>query len=227
MMMEVHSTTGDELGRLRARYLEAQLAGDLARALRLLLSEGVGRGLAVPLLQRSVLREAQREIGRLWQENRISVAQEHMATAISNTVLNYLYEAARRAPSNGKRVLVSCVEGELHDFPARLVANGLDLAGFEVRYLGPDVPTQRLVTDVANEQPDLVALSATMTFNLPALQDAVRQLRAQAGPRMPIMVGGAACSASQLSVQRLGADATASEIVEVIAVAKRLLAPES
>ena len=224
--MELQAATSVELGQLRARYLEAQLAGDLARALRVLLSEGVGRGVAIPVLQRSVLREAQREIGRLWQENRISVAQEHMATAISKTVLSYLYEAARRAPSNGKRVLVSCVEGELHDFPARLVADGLDLAGFEVRFLGADVPTQHLVSRVASDPPDLVALSATMSFTLPALQDAVQQLRAQAGIRMPIMIGGAACSASLLSTHKLNADATASEIAEVISIAKRLLGLE-
>lgn len=220
--MEVQAATRDEVAELRARYLEAQLAGDLTRALRLLLRDGVDKGVAVAVLQRAVLREAQREIGRLWQENKISVAQEHMATAISNTVLSYLYEAARRAPSNGKRVLVSCVQGELHDFPARLVADGLDLAGFEVRYLGADVPTQQLIAKVVEEHPDLVALSATMAFNFTALREAVRALRARLGS-VPIMVGGAACSAPNASAVALDADATAAEIPEIIAMAEQLV----
>lgn len=221
-MMEVQAATGDELAPLRTRYLQAQLAGDLSAALRLLLDEGVARGIAVPLLQREVLREAQREIGRLWQDNQISVAQEHMATAISNTALSYLYEAAPRAPANGKRVLVSCVEGELHDFPARLVADGLDLAGFEVRYLGPNVATESLIDSVRQEQTDLVALSATMFFNLPALQSCVRRLRAHSGPALPIMVGGAACAAGHATPAELDADATASEVADAVAVASRL-----
>jgi len=218
--MEVHAAPGDELAQLRARYLRAQLAGDLDDALRLLIEDGVHRGMSVPALQRGVLREAQLEIGRLWQENQISVAQEHMATAISNTALSYLYEAASRAPSNGKRVLVSCVEGELHEFPARLVADGLDLAGFEVHYLGANVSQERLLEAVAAEQPDLVALSATMSFNLSALQNAVRTLRESADKQLPIMVGGAACSSSGVE---LDADASATEVADVIHTAKQLV----
>lgn len=217
-MMEVQADRDHSLAELRARYLKAQLAGDLTRALHLLLREGVDKGFAVPLLQRCVLREAQRELGQLWQNNLISVAQEHMATAISNTVRGYLYEAARRAPSNGKRVLLGCVEGELHDFPARLAADSLDLAGFEVRYLGADVPTQRLLRRVLEEQPDLVALSATMAFNLAHVHDAVQQLRVRTDGKLPIMVGGAACS----SACALQADGSATEGPEIIALAQRL-----
>lgn len=220
-MMDVHAATGEELAELRARYMEAQLAGNLSRALQLLLDDGVARGIGIAQLQSSVLREAQREIGRLWQENQISVAQEHMATAISNTALSYLYEAAPRAPANGKCVLVSCVEGELHDFPARLVADGLDLAGFEVRYLGANVPTESLIESVHKERPDLVALSATMAFNLPALQSCVRRLRMNVGP-LPIMVGGAACAADLATPSELDADATATEVAEVITLAEKL-----
>ena len=222
-ILEVQAPTGDELAGLRARYMEAQLVGDAARALRLLLDDGVARGVAVPLLQRKVVREAQREIGRLWQENRISVAQEHMATAVSKAALSYLYEAAARAPSNGKRVLLSCVEGELHDFPARLVADDLDLAGFELRYLGANVSTDSLIESVIDDRPDLVALSATMFFNLPALQCALRRLRERVGPALPIMIGGAACSGAGMSARDLDANATAAETAEIISTAKRLL----
>lgn len=218
-MMEVHTQMDHPLAELCARYLKAQLAGDLTRALHLLLREGVDKGFAVPLLQRFVLAEAQRELGLLWQNNQISVAQEHMATAISNTVRSYLYEAARRAPSNGKRVLLCCVEGELHDFPARLAADTLDLAGFEVRYLGADVPTQRIVRRVLEERPDLVALSATMAFNVTKVHETVEQLRARTDRELPIIVGGAACT----SASSLNADGAATHAPEIIALAQRLL----
>ena len=218
-MMEVAAEIDHPLLELRARYLKAQLSGDLTRALHLLLRDGVDKGFAVPLLQRFVLGEAQRELGQLWQNNQISVAQEHMATAISNTVRGYLYEAARRAPSNGKRVLLCCVEGELHDFPARLAADTLDLAGFEVRYLGADVPTQRILRRVQEERPDLVALSATMAFNLSNVHETVRQLRVRTGRALPIIVGGAACT----SASALNADGAATQAEEIIALAQHLL----
>ncbi|HET7402993.1 MAG TPA: B12-binding domain-containing protein, partial [Usitatibacter sp.] len=64
------------LGHLFGRYLEAQLSGDRREAVRLVLEEGIGEGHSVRTLQAGVVQAAQREIGRLWQQNRISIAQE-------------------------------------------------------------------------------------------------------------------------------------------------------
>ena len=139
---------------LRQRYLAAQLGGNRREALRLVIDEGIGRGASPLEVQLEVIQAAQREIGRLWEESAISIAHEHMATAISNTALAHLYDCSPRAPSNGKKVIVACVDGELHDFPARLVSDALDLAGFDVRYLGASVPADDIVALIAEERPD-------------------------------------------------------------------------
>ena len=91
---------------LRDRFVRAQLAGDRRGALRLLVDDGLGGGASVLDMQLRVVQEAQREIGRLWQENRISVAQEHLATAIANMALSHLYDRAQPAPRNGRRVAI-------------------------------------------------------------------------------------------------------------------------
>src|SRR3712207_4670693 len=65
------------------RYLEALLAGDRNAAVRAALDDGVARGLTVPDLYVGVIQPAQHRIGELWQENRLTVAHEHVATAIS------------------------------------------------------------------------------------------------------------------------------------------------
>lgn len=156
-----------DLATLRARYLAAQLAGDRREALRLLIEEGLKCGASVEDVQLRVIQEAQREIGVLWQENRISIAEEHMATAISSLALAHVFQHASSRPANGRKVVVACVDGELHDFPARLVADALDLEGFDVRFLGASVPVEALLAVLAKEQPDLLALSVTMSFNVP------------------------------------------------------------
>ena len=130
-----------------------------------------------------------------------------MATAISQMLLSHLYQRATATEPNGKKVLVACVEGELHDFPARLVADALDLAGFEVRFLGASVPTASLVSAVASERPDVVALSVTMSFHAPALRQAVSALRAAFGA-LPLVVGGGACAWSPKLAAEVGAAAT-------------------
>ena len=172
-----------DLAGLRERYLAAQLRGDRREAVKVVVDEGLTNGATSLELQEQVIQAAQREIGRLWQENVISIAQEHMATAISNLTLAQLFERATHAPRNGKRVLVACVEGEQHEFPARLVADALDLAGFDVRFVGANVPTDSLLEMIAFDKPDLVALSATMSFHGPSMRAAVARTASRLPPR--------------------------------------------
>ena len=94
-----------------------------ARPLRIVLEEGFEQGLRPHELSDGIVREAQREIGHLWQKNLIGIADEHMATAISPRPRAALSSARGACPRNGKRVIIACVEGELHELPARLVAD--------------------------------------------------------------------------------------------------------
>jgi methanogenic corrinoid protein MtbC1 len=180
---------------LSERFLSAQLAGDRERALRVVLDEGVLTGIPVADLHLKVIRPAQYEIGRLWQDNRISVADEHMATAIAQLAVAHLYRHLdrRREPGLGRRVTVSCVEGETHELGPRMVSDILETHGFRVRYLGADVPTPALVQAVESESPEAVLLSATMPGQLAALREAAEAIRARMpGPRPLVGVGGQA-----------------------------------
>lgn len=215
-----------DLNAIRSRFLAAQLRGDRREALRLLIEDGVSQGASIREIQLQVIQEAQRELGRLWEEDRISIAQEHMATAIAQLALAHVYQHAEPTPPSGYRVLVACVEGELHDFPARLVSDALDLAGFEVKHLGANVPTDSLLSILQQEQPQVLALSVTMTFNVPALRDAVARVRRQTGGRLPIVIGGHACRWSKGLAAEVGADGTgqdAAEVVEVVTALWRLV----
>lgn len=217
-----HEGLAEPLWPLCDRYLAAQLGGNRREALRLVVEEGLEHGLDV-LEIHTVVQAAQREIGRLWQLDRISIAQEHMATAISHVVLSHVYQYATPPAPNGRKVLVACVEGELHDFPARLVADALDLAGFEVRYLGASVPTDSLMRMLDQEQPDLLALSVTMTFNVMALRTAVARVREHTQGSLPIAVGGNACAWARDLAAEVGADITGFDAPELVAAAcKRL-----
>jgi methanogenic corrinoid protein MtbC1 len=206
---------------LTREYLAAQLAGDRRGALRLLLDEGIGRGAGVLDLLVKVIRAAQLEIGSLWQANRISIAQEHLATGVSQVVMARLFELAAPAARNGKLVIVACVEGEQHDLPARLVADYLEHAGFTVRYLGANVPTDDLVAMVRSESPAVVALSATMSFHIAALRAVVTRLRA-AHPGVPIIAGGHAFDWSPGLSAELAVETAPATPDELILAVRRL-----
>ncbi len=198
---------------LGQRYLQAQLAGDRHEAVRLLYDEGLRAGMPVKTLLLDVIQQAQYEIGRLWQENKISVADEHLATAISQLAMARLYPEAPRAPGLGRTVALACVEGELHDMGVRVAADMLEMEGFTVHCLGASVPTEHLIARMIADRPDLLLLSATMTFNLPALRAAIEAVR-KAVPGLPVVAGGFAFQWSPGAIEGLdlppaGPDATA------------------
>lgn len=175
-----------------ARYLAAQLAGDQREALRLVVDEGIARGMTTREIHLQVVAEAQRELGRLWQENRITVADEHQATAISQLVLSHVYSSLHREGRLGKTFVVACVEGEQHEMSARIAADMLESAGFDVAFLGANVPTWSLVHKIRAVKGDALALAVTMTFHLPAARRAIEAVRSSLGAEFPIFVGGEA-----------------------------------
>lgn len=177
---------------LRARYLAAQLQGDRREALRLIDEDGLAAGYSVPALHLYVITRAQQEIGRLWQQNVIHVAQEHAATAISQLVVAHLYRHLPVHAPLGRRLLVACAPGERHEMGARIASDFLESAGFSVHYLGADVPVRDLVAHALATRPHCVVLSVATGLCTPGLVEAVKALRAALGPDLPILAGGAA-----------------------------------
>jgi len=210
-----------DLRALCGRYLRAQLAGDRREAVRLVVEDGLGRGASVVDVHAHVIQVAQDEIGRLWQQDQVSIAEEHMATAIAQLSLAALFERATPARPLGKTLVLACVEGELHDLPARMVADFLELEGFDVRYLGADVPHDALVKMIADQRPDLIGLSVTMSFNVPSLRTAVARVRAAIA--CPIFIGGHATRWSPNLAVELGVATAGMAPAEVVATARRLV----
>lgn len=208
------------LDALRERYLRAQLSGDRREAVRLVTEDGLARGASVKEIQAGVIGAAQDEIGRLWQLNLVTIAQEHMATAISQLALAALFERAQPPPSRGKKIVIACVQGEQHDLPARLAADYLELDGFEVRFLGANVPHEDLGAIVRDEAPDVVGLSVTMSFNMAALREAITRLRVITAA--PIFVGGHAIELSRASAEALGVEVAGKAPDDLLATARRL-----
>jgi MerR family transcriptional regulator, light-induced transcriptional regulator len=220
--MSTAGASSVDFAALTERFVAAQLSGDRVEASRLLAEEGIARGARVIDLQARVIRAAQYEIGLLWQRNRVSIAQEHLATGIAQLAMARLFEHVTPTPRNGVIVAVGCVEGELHDFPARLVADYLDHAGFIVRYFGANLPTSEVVALVKRERPSVLALSTTMSFNVPALRDAVRRVRAELDAKLPIIVGGHALQWSPDLMTDLGVETASADPDDVTDAVRRL-----
>jgi methanogenic corrinoid protein MtbC1 len=179
--------------RLSRLYLEALRAADASGAYRIA-AGALRQGMSTPELYQRVVAPAMHEVGALWQRGAITVADEHLATALTNRVL----AALRPSPDEGAaprrgRALLAAVEGEQHALGLRMAADLLEDTGYETIYLGADVPTDALMQAVTALSPDLVALTATMVTLAPQLETVAGELR-RAHPRLGLLIGGQAAS---------------------------------
>ncbi|MHB1048152.1 MAG: cobalamin B12-binding domain-containing protein [Thermoanaerobaculia bacterium] len=206
----------------RDLYLEAVLAGRRQDAVDAALG-AVERGMDVRDVYVEVLQEALYEVGRRWQAGRISVATEHLASAITQLVVARLYERLPRGETVRGRIVLTGVEGESHQLGGNMVADALEADGWDVRFLGTDVPTPDVLEAVSAHRAEVLGISCTIQQNLPKVAFLVGTVRAtflEASPR--ILVGGGAFRASPERAREVGADAWAADMREAIAVARTL-----
>ena len=156
-----------------------------------------------------VLAPAQREVGRRWEDGRWSVAQEHAATAVTDTALGLLALDAEPTGQGGHAV-VACVEGEWHALPARMAAEVLRLRGWHVTFLGASVPADDLARYARSRHPDVVGLSCSMPVSL---KGAARSIRACRDAGVPVLAGGGGFGPEGRYAARLGASAWAADPV--------------
>ncbi|MDQ3989997.1 MAG: cobalamin-dependent protein [Actinomycetota bacterium] len=167
------------------------------------------QGAAPEALVLEVLAPAQREVGRRWEDGRWSIAQEHAATAITDTALGLLAMDAEPHGS-GRHAVVGCVEGEWHTLPTRMAAEVLRLRGWHVTFLGGSVPADDLARYVTAQRPDVVGLSCSMPV---ALKGAARSIAACRRAGVPVLAGGSGFGPEGRYAARLGASAWAGDPV--------------
>jgi MerR family transcriptional regulator, light-induced transcriptional regulator len=197
-------------------YLQAILQGERRAALTVAL-ELLREGYSVADVYCDVLQPAQYELGRLWERNEITVAREHMGTAITQFVIAQLYSRISAPEIPRGRAVVTGVQGELHQLGANMVADVLEADGWDVRFLGTQTPPRDVLSAIEEHQPALLGVSATMLFNLRSAADLVEQARAQFGSEMKIIVGGGAFRSATDVWQDIGADAHALDLRGAVA----------
>ena len=124
-----------ELGDLGQRYLGLLLAGNRHEASQLV-TEAVKDGAPIKTVYIEVFQNSQYEIGRLWQLNEISVAQEHFCTAATQLIISQLYPYLFSHNKTGHRLVVACTGGDLHELGVRMVADFFEMEGWDTFYLG-------------------------------------------------------------------------------------------
>jgi len=200
-------------------YLEALLGGNRHEARDLVLGQ-IDQGCSFAEAGERCVQPAMYEIGSLWQQNRISVAQEHLATAITQFVLAQAYAHAPAEHPKPKRALFANIETNHHALGLRIVSDVFELAGWATQYLGSNVPTSALLSQVDAAPPDILGVSISMPQQFAHARAAIAALRAEFGARCPaVVIGGLAVNQYIAGAERLGADLLVRSALEAQSLA--------
>lgn len=209
---------------LASRYLDHLLRGDRRGASDIIL-KALDDGTSPRDVYRLVFEPVQQEIGRLWQLNKISVAQEHFATAATQQVMTLLYSCIFGGEKRDRRAVAMCVGGELHEVGLRIVSDLLELHGWQTWYLGASVPPLSAVQMCVDRGADLLLISATLTPHLSTVREVIRLFRStEALANAKVIVGGRAFRMESELWKTIGADGYAANADECLALVDQLLA---
>ena len=219
----INDPANPALSELCQNYLNTLLHRNRAESSQLIL-DAVASGITVKDIYLHVFQACQYEIGHLWHMNQMTIAQEHYCTAVTQLIMSQLYVHIFNTSKNGRKLVATCVGGELHEIGMRMVADFFEMEGWDTYYLGSNMPTSGIVKAVLDYKPDVLAISATMVFHIPQVQELIEKIRStDAVKTIKILTGGYPFNIEANLWRQVGADGYAFNAEQAIKIANSLL----
>jgi methanogenic corrinoid protein MtbC1 len=206
----------------RSLFRAAILRGQRGAALNIAL-DALSQGLTLAEFHEDVCAPALWSVGEMWERNRIAVADEHLATAVAQYVIAQIYSRSPLPAERRGNVIVTGVEGEMHQLGANMFADILETEGWCAYFLGSNLPHGGILRKIEEHEAAAVCISVTMPFNLPQARKLVGSIRGHFGSRVRIILGGSAFRSAPDFYKETGADGQAASARSGAALLRRLI----
>jgi 5-methyltetrahydrofolate--homocysteine methyltransferase len=160
------------------------------------------------------------EVGKKYESGKIYLPGLLLSAETSKCAFERIKARVNKGSSNGVRIVIATVKGDIHDIGKNIVKLLLENYGFEVYDLGKDVPSTKIVETAISRNCEIVALSALMTTTVSAMEEVISELKKQA-PSIKIIVGGAVLTEDY--AKKIGADAYAKDAMGAVRYAEKFL----
>jgi len=194
-----------EASRLAKMTLEKSIDPALA------INEGFAKGIQI--------------VGDMFGKDEIYLPELAMSADAMTAATDILGEAIKKSGGKAKYLakgIAGTVKGDIHVIGINLVATFLVANGFDIEYLGTDIPSSVFVEKARELEADIILLSALLTTTMPSQKEVIDDLK-EAGIRknVKVIVGGA--PVSQDWADKIGADGYGQNASAAVGVAKKLL----
>jgi DNA-binding transcriptional MerR regulator/methylmalonyl-CoA mutase cobalamin-binding subunit len=129
-----------------------------------------------------------------WSEKSLSIAQEHLVSAVLRTNLEHLRSTIPDSLLS-RRLMVTTPRGQMHELGALVISVIAGVEGWNVTYLGPNLPANEIVRAARQSHADAIGLSLVYPTDDQQIGEELKEVRAGLGSDYPIIVGGRAAAA--------------------------------
>ncbi len=171
-----------------------------------------------------IVKPALYDVGNLWERGKISVSEEHLATAIVGRLMANIYIKKFKKTKRKSRLkaILTSSPNEYHELGARVVADLLEMNGWDVYYLGANVSSEEVIKLVNKIKPKIVGISVTMPFNIEKAAELIKKIKEVKTAKPKIIVGGIAFNLSPDVYKQIGADFWAPDAKKALEIANQL-----
>ena len=164
-----------------------------------------------------------KKVGELFKNKQYYVPEVLLASEAFYAGFNIVQPMLKSEKvSRRGKVVIGVVHGDIHDIGKNIVKVMIEATGVTVIDLGKDVPTEEFITAVAEEQPDIVALSSLMTTTMPYMAEIIQKLeKNNLRAAVKVVIGGAPVTAE--FAEQIGADAFGNDAAEAISIIDDIL----
>ena len=215
--LQVLNVSGSMLDDLRNGWITACLAYDEQAA-----EQAISQVLAIAtpeIASTEVIQKGLAEIGDRWYQGAISVQQEHFASSLAMRRINTLFSATP-PPTRPERILAACPPEEAHEFALLLAAFLLRRGGWDVIYLGANVPLSQLDDALRVNTPQLIISVAQTLSSAASLREMADYANAQG---VPLVYGGGIFNQNPAITDCIRGYYLGGEIATIPQVVERLL----
>lgn len=146
--------------------------------------------MGMPVFLETVAAPLLRKVGDEWHAGRLSPAHEHLVTSSLHEIVVAMMRVFTQRPG-APTVLVATSAGERHVIGAALVGAAAALEGWNVLYLGGNLPAAEIADAARSKAVRVVAVSVIYVDDTAAVLDEMRTLREQLPADVPLIAGGA------------------------------------
>ena len=142
-----------------------------------------------------ILKPTMYRVGDEWATGKISIATEHVASNVAQTLVKIIMDTVSSA-RNKKKILICIPIGEEHRLGCDVMETYLSIKGFKVYNMGVSMPTESILSFIDNNKPEVIFVSITLEDNLMAGQRLVKKIKDHAN--IPVLIGGYAFQSKKI-----------------------------